>query len=160
MKARITLIHARWQAYKPHERALMLFLGIAVFAAMLWYGAYQPLLKMNSNSQQLIKRQLETLSWMRSEIAANHLPVKKIKTESVRNVVEVTASELHLSLSGIQQQGKTLSFTVPSVQFYDLKNWMRELNLASGARIEKIVITPTAQSQLVSADIKLGWGEL
>ncbi|ADO49175.1 type II secretion system protein GspM [[Enterobacter] lignolyticus] len=158
MNAQIMKLDARWQAMSVRERGLALLCALAIGLAALWYGVWQPLAAINRNSQQTIERQLETIRWMRSEITRMHIPVRQTITENVRTVVEDSASELQIPLSQVQQQGKTLSFSVTQVDFAVLKNWMREVNLASGARIEKITLTPVDRRQQVSAEVLLSWG--
>lgn len=158
MNAERLKFYARWQAMSARERGLVLLCALAMGLTLLWYGVWQPLATMNLSSQQTIQRQLETIRWMRSEITRMHIPVRQAITDNVRTVVEDSARELQIPLSQVQQQGKTLSFSVPQVDFSVLKNWMREVNLASGARIDKITLTPVDRQNQVSAEILLSWG--
>lgn len=158
MNAERLKFYARWQAMSARERGLVLLCALAMGLTLLWYGVWQPLATMNLSSRQTIQRQLETIRWMRSEITRMHIPVRQAITDNVRTVVEDSARELQIPLSQVQQQGKTLSFSVPQVDFSVLKNWMREVNLASGARIDKITLTPVDRQNQVSAEILLSWG--
>lgn len=76
---------------------------------------------MIQNSKSTLKRQKETLNWMRSEIDKNHLQVQIVKTNNPRTVVENSAHEINLSLTDMRQEGQTLSFVVNRVNVYELK---------------------------------------
>ena len=43
------------------------------------------------------------------------------------------------------------------VNVYELKNWLREMNLASGVRLEKMNLTPVDHLSDVKAEIQLTW---
>jgi general secretion pathway protein M len=94
---------------------------------------------------------------MRNEIDINHLQVQQVKTDNPRSVVENSAHEVELSLSNVRQDGQTLSFVVERVNIYVLKNWLREINITSGIRLEKINLTPVDHLSDVKAEIQLTW---
>lgn len=116
-----------------------------------------PLDNMIKNSQLTLKRQRDTLNWMRSEIDKNHLQVQQLKTDNPRSVVENSAQEIKLPLNDVRQEGQTLSFTVPRVEINELKNWLREINAASGIKLEKMKLTPVDHQRDVRAEIQLSW---
>jgi len=72
-------------------------------------------------------------------------------------VVENSAHEIELPLSNIRQEGQTLSFVVERVNIYVLKNWLREINITSGVRLEKMNLTPVDHLSDVKAEIQLTW---
>jgi general secretion pathway protein M len=112
---------------------------------------------MIKNSQATLARQIETVNWMKTEIDKNHLPVLQVKTDNPRSVVENSAHEINLTLTDIRQDGQTLAFVVNRVNVYELKNWLREMNLASGVRLEKMNLTPVDHLSDVKAEIQLTW---
>jgi general secretion pathway protein M len=116
-----------------------------------------PLDHVIQNTQLKLDRQKETLNWMRNEIDINHLQVQQVKTDNPRSVVENSAHEVELSLSNVRQDGQTLSFVVERVNIYVLKNWLREINITSGIRLEKINLTPVDHLSDVKAEIQLTW---
>jgi general secretion pathway protein M len=83
--------------------------------------------------------------------------VQQVKTDNPRSVVENSAHEVELSLSNVRQDGQTLSFVVERVNIYVLKNWLREINITSGIRLEKINLTPVDHLSDVKAEIQLTW---
>lgn len=157
MNARLQQLKTRWQTYSPRERLLIGCGAAALGVSMLYYAMYLPLQQMNINSQQTLKRQQETLNWMRSEIDNKNIPLRVITTGNVRSIVESSAKELNVSLVDIQQQGKRLSFTIAKINVYQLKNWMREINIASGVQLEKIMLTPVDHLSDVKAVVQLSW---
>ena len=97
---------------------------------------------------------------MRSEIDKNHLQVQQLKTNNPRSVVENSAREIKLPLNDVRQEGQTLSFIVPRVNIYELKNWLREINTASGIRLDKMKLTPVDHLSDVKAEIQLSWTKM
>ena len=69
--------------------------------------------------------------------------------------MEESAKEIHVALSNIQQDGQTLTFNIDRVNVYELKNWLREVNLTTGVRLEKMDLTPVDHLSDVKAQIKL-----
>jgi general secretion pathway protein M len=72
-------------------------------------------------------------------------------------VVENSAHEINLLLTDVRQDGQTLSFVVNRVNVYELKNWLREINLASGVRLQKMNLTPVDHLSDVKAEVQLTW---
>lgn len=157
MKARTEQLRQRWQAYSPRERLLILFCGIALGAAVVYFGLCQPLMNMQHNSVQTLKRQQETLTWMRNEIEDKLIPVKVVTTDNVRQLVEQSAKEVSIPIADLQQQGKNLSFSVSSINIYQLKNWIREVNISSGAHLDKLTLVTVDKHNIVKANVKLSW---
>ena len=138
----------------------MTLCGTAFCCALVYYAGVVPLDNMIKNSQATLKRQTETLAWMRSEIDKNHLQVQQLKTNNPRSVVENSAREIKLPLNDVRQEGQTLSFIVPRVNIYELKNWLREINTASGIRLDKMKLTPVDHLSDVKAEIQLSWTKM
>lgn len=157
MKERVVQLKARYQNYSTREKLLMKFCAAALCCAAVYYGGMVPLDNMIKNSQLTLKRQRDTLNWMRSEIDKNHLQVQQLKTDNPRSVVENSAQEIKLPLNDVRQEGQTLSFTVPRVEINELKNWLREINAASGIKLEKMKLTPVDHQRDVRAEIQLSW---
>lgn len=157
MKAQIEQLKARYQSYSPRERILFKVGAAALCCAVIYYGGMIPLDNMIKNSQSTLLRQKETLRWMREEIDKNHLQPRVVKTSNPRAVVEESAKEIHLPLTDIRQQAQSLSFVVERVNIYELKSWIRELNLTSGVRLEKMALTPVDQASEVKASLVLSW---
>lgn len=157
MKERLQQLKARYGNYSPRERRLILFCAAALCCAVVYYGGIVPLDAMTRNSEATLLRQKETLRWMREEIDKNHLQARTVKTSNPRRVVEESAKEIHLALSDIRQQAQSLTFTVDRVNVYELKNWLRELNMASGVRLEKMALTPVDRANDVKAELVLSW---
>lgn len=160
MKEKIGQLKARYQSYSPRERNLFKLCGAALCCAIIWYGMMTPLDSMIKNSESTLVKQKQTLNWMRAEINKNHLQAKILKTSNPRSVVEESAKEIHVALSNIQQDGQTLSFNIDRVNVYELKNWLREVNLTTGVRLEKMDLTPVDHLSDVKAQIKLTWAKM
>ena len=160
MKQRVAQLKARYQQYSVREKRLMTLCGTAFCCALVYYAGVVPLDNMIKNSQTTLKRQTETLVWMRSEIDKNHLQVQQLKTNNPRSVVENSAREIKLPLNDVRQEGQTLSFIVPRVNIYELKNWLREINTASGIRLDKMKLTPVDHLSDVKAEIQLSWTKM
>ncbi|UKJ22740.1 type II secretion system protein GspM [Enterobacter mori] len=159
MKEKIGQLKARYLSYSPRERNLFKLCGSALCCAIIWYGVMIPLDNIIKNEQSTLQKQKQTLNWMREEINKNHLQVKVVKTSNPRSVVEESAKEIHVALSNIQQDGQTLSFNIDRVNVYELKSWLREVNLTSGVRLEKMDLTPVDHLSDVKAQIKLSWAK-
>lgn len=159
MKARVEQLKNRYQNYSPRERNLIKLFAAAMCCAVVYYGGMIPLDNMVKNSQSTLLRQRETLRWMREEIDKNHLQAKVLKTSNPRMVIEQSAKEIHLELADIRQHEQSLSFEVPQANVYELKNWLRELNLATGVRLDKIALTPVDRASNVKASIVLSWNK-
>ncbi len=157
MKARIAQLTSRYQNYSTREKTILKTGMAALCCAVIYYGGVIPLDNMIKESQLTLKKQNETLSWMRAEIDKNHLPVLQVKTDNPRSVVENSAHEINISLTDIRQDGQTLAFVVNRINVYELKNWLREMNLTSGIRLEKMNLTPVDHLSDVKADIQLTW---
>ncbi len=157
MKARVAQLKGRYQAYSAREKQLIKFCAVALCCAVVYYGGMVPLDNMIKNSQATLKRQTETLTWMRSEIDKNHLQVQQLKTDNPRSVVEKSAQQIKLPLNDVRQEGQGLSFIVPRVDINELKNWLREINAVSGIRLEKMKLTPVDRQRDVKAEIQLSW---
>ncbi|HBX13638.1 MAG TPA: type II secretion system protein M [Leclercia adecarboxylata] len=160
MKQRVAQLKARYQQYSAREKRLMTLCGTAFCCTLVYYAGVVPLDNMIKNSQATLKRQTETLAWMRSEIDKNHLQVQQLKTNNPRSVVENSAREIKLPLNDVRQEGQTLSFIVPRVNIYELKNWLREINTASGIRLDKMKLTPVDHLSDVKAEIQLSWTKM
>ncbi|WP_230351970.1 type II secretion system protein GspM [Lelliottia sp. WAP21] len=157
MKERINQVKARYQQYSTREKVIIKLGAAALGCAMAYYSGVIPLDNMINNSKVTLRQQTETLSWMRKEIDKNHLPVQLIKTNNPRSVVENSAHEINLTLTDVRQDGQMLSFVVNRVNVYELKNWLREINLSSGVRLEKMNLTPVDHLSDVKAEIQLTW---
>ncbi len=160
MKQRVAQLKARYQQYSVREKRLITLCGTVFCCALVYYAGVVPLDNMIKNSQATLKRQTETLAWMRSEIDKNHLQVQQLKTNNPRSVVENSAREIKLPLNDVRQEGQTLSFIVPRVNIYELKNWLREINTASGIRLDKMKLTPVDHLSDVKAEIQLSWTKM
>lgn len=159
MKEKIGQLKARYQRYSPRERTLFKLCGSAICCAIIWYGVMTPLDSIIKNEISTLQKQKQTMNWMRAEINKNHLQAKVLKTSNPRSVVEESAKEIHVALSNIQQDGQTLSFNIDRVNVYELKSWLREVNLTAGVRLEKVDLTPVDHLSDVKAQIKLSWAK-
>ncbi|BBT89820.1 type II secretion system protein GspM [Enterobacter mori] len=159
MKEKIGQLKARYQRYSPRERTLFKLCGSAICCAIIWYGVMTPLDSIIKNEISTLQKQKQTMNWMRAEINKNHLQAKVLKTSNPRSVVEESAKEIHVALSNIQQDGQTLSFNIDRVNVYELKSWLREVNLTAGVRLEKMDLTPVDHLSDVKAQIKLSWAK-
>ncbi|MGU0034096.1 type II secretion system protein GspM [Enterobacter mori] len=159
MKEKIGQLKARYQRYSPRERKLFKLCGSAICCAIIWYGVMTPLDSIIKNEISTLQKQKQTMNWMRAEINKNHLQAKVLKTSNPRSVVEESAKEIHVALSNIQQDGQTLSFNIDRVNVYELKSWLREVNLTAGVRLEKMDLTPVDHLSDVKAQIKLSWAK-
>jgi general secretion pathway protein M len=157
MKQRVAQLKSRYQNYSAREKVILKICAVAMLGAVVYYAGVIPLDNMIQNSRSTLTKQKETLNWMRSEIDKNHLQVQQIKTNNPRTVVENSAHEINLSLTDVRQDGQTLSFVVNRVNVYELKNWLREINLASGVRLEKMNLTPVDHLSDVKAEVQLTW---
>ncbi|MFY9997712.1 MAG: type II secretion system protein M [Leclercia sp.] len=157
MKAKVAQLTARYHQYSARERNLIKVCSAALCCAVLYYGGMVPLDNMIASSQSTLTRQQETLRWMRDEIQKNHLQVQQLKTSNPRSAVENSAHEINLTLSDVRQDGQSLSFVVNRVNVYSLKNWLREMNLTTGVRLEKINMTPVDHLSDVKAEVQLTW---
>ena len=157
MKEKIGQLKARYLSYSPRERNLFKLCGSLLCCAIIWYGVITPLDSIIKNEQSTLQKQKQTLNWMREEINKNHLQAKVLKTSNPRSVVEESAKEIHVALSNIQQDGQSMSFNIDRINVYELKNWLREVNLTSGVRLEKMDLTPVDRLSDVKAQIKLSW---
>ncbi|AEN64113.1 General secretion pathway M protein [Enterobacter soli] len=157
MKERVALLKSRYQNYSTREKMILKLGVVAMLGAIVYYAGVTPLDNMNRNSQLTLVKQQETLNWMRAEIDKNHLQVQQVKTNNPRMVVENSAHEINLPLTDVRQDGQTLSFVVNRVNVYELKNWLREINLASGVRIQKMNLTPVDHLSDVKAEVQLTW---
>lgn len=83
--------------------------------------------------------------------------MQQIKTDNPRGIIERSAHDIHLSLTDIRQEGQTLSFVIGKVNINELKNWLREVNMSSGVRLEKMSLTSVDHLNEVKADIQLTW---
>lgn len=157
MKTQLAQLKTRYQQYSARERTLIKISAAALCCAAIYYGGIVPLDNMIASSQSTLTRQQETLRWMRDEIEKNHLQVQQLKTINPRGAVENSAHEINLTLSDVRQDGQSLSFAVNRVNVYVLKNWLREMNLTTGVRLEKMNLTPVDHVSDVKAEIQLTW---
>ena len=157
MKERLAQVKSRYQQYSPRERLLIKAGAAALCCAVIYYAGIVPLDNMIKNSQTVLRKQQETLRWMREEINTNHLQAKVIKTDNPRSVVEESAKEIHLQLTDIRQDGQSLAFNIERVNVYELKNWLREINFTAGIRLEKMDLTPVDRLSDVKAQVLLSW---
>lgn len=157
MKTKIAQLKNRYQQYSVRERNLIKVGAAALCCAAVYYGGMVPLDTMIGRSQSTLNRQQETLRWMRDEITKNHLQVQQLKTSNPRSAVENSAHEINLTLSDVRQDGQALTFAINRVNVYVLKNWLREMNLATGVQLEKMNLTPVDHLSDVKADIQLSW---
>lgn len=157
MKVNVAQLKARYQQYSARERNLIALCSAALCCAGLYYGALVPLDAMIASSQSTLVRQQETLRWMRDEIQTNHLQVQQLKTSNPRSAVENSAHDINLTLNDVRQEGQSLHFAINRVNVYVLKNWLREMNLTTGVRLEKMTMTPVDHVSDVKAEIQLTW---
>lgn len=160
MKEKIGQLKARYRNYSPRERKLFAACGAALCCAIIWYGVMTPLDNIIKKERSTLQKQKQTLNWMRAEINKNHLQAKVVKTGNPRSVVEESAKEIHISLSNIQQDGQSMTFNIDRINVYELKNWLREVNLTSGVRLEKMDLVPVDHLSDVKAQIKLSWAKV
>lgn len=159
MKAQIAQLKARWQNYSSRERNIFKLCGGVLCCAFVYYGAMMPLDNIIKNSESVLIKQKQTLTWMRKEIDKNHLQARVINTPNPRSVVEESAKVVHVSLADIRQDGQSLSFEVERINIYALQNWLREMNLASGIHLEKLALTPVDRLNDVKAHVTLSWAK-
>lgn len=137
MNESITQLKRRYQTYNVREKIILTIGAAAIGCAAIYYAGVIPLDNMIQSSKTTLARQVETLNWMRQEIDKNHLQMLQVKTDNPRSVIENSAHAINLSLTDVRQDGQTLSFVVGRVNIYELKNWLREINLTSGVRLQK-----------------------
>ena len=159
MKEKIGQLKSRYLSYSPRERNLFKLCGAALCCAIIWYGVMTPLDNIIKNERSTLQKQKQTMNWMRAEINKNHLQAKVLKTSNPRSVVEDSAKEIHVALSNIQQDGQSMSFNIDRVNVYELKSWLREVNLTAGVRLEKMDLTPVDHLSDVKAQITLSWAK-
>ncbi|MEB6379132.1 type II secretion system protein M [Leclercia adecarboxylata] len=157
MKTKAAQLKARYQQYSARERNLIKTGAAALCCAAVYYGGMVPLDNTIARSQATLNRQQETLRWMRDEIQKNHLQVQQLKTTNPRTALENSAHEINLTLNDVRQDGQSLSFVINRVNVYVLKNWLREMNLTTGVRLEKITMDPVDRRSDVKAEIQLTW---
>lgn len=160
MNESITQLKRRYQNYNAREKIILKIGAAAVGCAAIYYAGVIPLDNMIQSSKTTLARQVETLNWMRQEIDKNHLQMLQVKTDNPRSVIENSAHAINLSLTDVRQDGQTLSFVVGRVNIYELKNWLREINLTSGVRLQKMNLTPVDHVSDVKAEIQLTWKKL
>lgn len=160
MKERVAQLKTRYQGYSARDKIMLKAGAAAIGCAVIYYAGVIPLDNMIQSSKTTLARQVETLNWMRQEIDKNHLQMMQVKTDNPRSVIENSAHEINLSLTDIRQDGQTLSFVVSRVNVYELKNWLREINLTSGIRLQKMNLTPVDHISDVKAEIQLTWKKL
>lgn len=158
MKERIAQLKSRYQNYSTREKIILKICAVAIVGAVVYYTGEIPLDNMIQNSKSTLKRQKETLNWMRSEIDKNHLQVQIVKTNNPRTVVENSAHEINLSLTDMRR-GANLSFVLNRVNVYELRSWLREINQTSGVRLQKINLTPVDHLSDVKAQVQLTWSK-
>ncbi|MET6677176.1 type II secretion system protein M [Citrobacter amalonaticus] len=159
MKTQITQLKARWQNYSPRERNLFKLCGGALCCAMIYYGAMMPLDNMIKNSEAVLIKQQQTLNWMRQEIDKHHLQARVVNIPNPRSVVEESANVVHITLEGVQQTDRSLTFEVERINVNALQNWLREMNISSGIHLEKLALTPVDRLSDVKAHITLSWAK-
>ena len=157
MKERIAQLKSRYQNYSDREKKGLIMCAAVMCCAAVYYTAAIPLDNMIQSSKSTLTRQRETLNWKRGEIDKNHLQVQQVKTNNPRSIVEKSAHDIHLSLMDVRQDGQTLSFVVERINIYQLKNWLRQMNMTSGIRLEKMSLTSVDHLSDVKAKIQLTW---
>jgi len=157
MKTKVAQLKTRYQQYSARERNLIKTGAAALCCAMVYYGGMVPLDNMIASSQSTLNRQQETLRWMRDEIQKNHLQVQQLKTTNPRTALENSAHDINLTLSDVRQDGQSLSFVINRVNVYVLKNWLREMNLTTGVRLEKMNMVPVDHLSDVKAEVQVTW---
>lgn len=160
MNESITQLKRRYQNYNVREKIILKIGAAAIGCAAIYYAGVIPLDNMIQSSKTTLARQVETLNWMRQEIDKNHLQMLQVKTDNPRSMIENSAHAINLSLTDVRQDGQTLSFVVGRVNIYELKNWLREINLTSGVRLQKMNLTPVDHVSDVKAEIQLTWKKL
>jgi len=160
MNESIAQLKRRYQNYNVREKIILKIGAAAIGCAAIYYAGVIPLDNMIQSSKTTLARQVETLNWMRQEIDKNHLQMLQVKTDNPRSVIENSAHAINLSLTDVRQDGQTLSFVVGRVSIYELKNWLREINLTSGVRLQKMNLTPVDHVSDVKAEIQLTWKKL
>ncbi len=157
MKERIAQLKTRYQNYSSREKNSLKICAVAICCAAIYYAGVLPLDNSIQSSKSTLVKQKEMQNWMRAEIDKNHLQMQQIKTDNPRGVIERSAHDIHLSLTDIRQEGQTLSFVIGQVNINELKNWLREVNMSSGVRLEKMSLTPVDHLNDVKAVIQLTW---
>ncbi|WP_058911159.1 type II secretion system protein GspM [Entomohabitans teleogrylli] len=157
MKERIMQLIQRYQKYSARERNLIKTGAAALCCAVVYYGGIIPLDNMIKNSQTTLRREQDTLRWMRAEIDKNHLAVRQVTISNPRHVIEASAQEIHLPLTDVRQDGQTLAFVIERVNVDELKNWLREINMASGVQTVKLTMVPVDRLSDVKAQVLLSW---
>ncbi|AKE58385.1 type II secretion system protein GspM [Citrobacter farmeri] len=160
MRERIAQLKSRYQNYSIREKACLKICAAVMCCAAVYYIGAIPLDNMIQSSKSTLARQKETLNWMRGEIDKNHLQVQQVKTDNPRSIVEKSARDIHLSLTDVRQDGQSLSFVVGRINIFQLKNWLREMNMSSGIRLEKMSLTPVDHLSDVNAKIQLTWNKV
>lgn len=74
-------------------------------------------------------------------------------------MVEESAKVVHVALTDVRQEEQSLTFVVERVNISALQNWLREMNVSSGIRLEKLALTPVNRQSDVKARVTLSWAK-
>jgi len=118
-----------WNSLSGRERQLVGVGGILLLIALLYWGAWRPLIQGIETAEQQRDVQRGTLAWM--QLRAADLPQVQGRTgrqpdlaTTLEAVATTTSKQLGLSLTRLQPLDKQLQLELNPLEFERLMNWL------------------------------------
>ncbi|MEL0584407.1 MAG: type II secretion system protein M [Candidatus Thiodiazotropha sp. (ex. Lucinoma kazani)] len=156
-----------WQSKTPQEHLALILATTAVLILLLYLIIWRPFSLALEKKELLVKSQLTTLNWMRSNLELVEGLRSQQKTrpgntnEGLLTLVDRTASKIQLrqQIQRIKPQGdKAVQLWVEQAPFDTVINWLGQLTQQHGIEIESLNIDRQEKTGLINARLVLQRG--
>jgi len=145
----------RFESLEKREQNLVIMLGIMLVISIIYFAIYQPLSQKLSMAEQGLKREQQLLSWVETNAAklvqlrASSGVSLSSNRSSLDQIINSTARRYKLTISRLQPQTNKLQVTLDNASFVQLLQWIQELQLANGIKVEIAEFRPQQASGIV-----------
>lgn len=153
-----------WLTLNQRERQMVIICGIALIAAVLYWGLYSPLSNHVAESEAQLERQQKTLTWAKQqgERILSAGGVRSLSAEAdgdvnLNKAINASATSNQIVISRMQPRGESIDIWIDDVEFNRLITWLVVLKQKHRLTVENLDIVAKDTPGVVSVKrLRLG----
>ncbi len=158
-----------WDGLQPRERIMLLFGGVAVLLALLYFLLWQPVMNARMQMQQEVQQQRVLLQWMKDAASEAKLlrgvsgqsgKAKGLGGQSLLSLVDESAKKQGLggAMKRVEPDGKQVRIWFEGAGFDQLIGWLEKISKENGVRVVSATVERADVAGLVDARLRLAEG--
>ena len=158
-----------WQGLQPRERTMLLFGGLALLIALVYFLVWQPIMSARTEIKQEVQQKLALLHWINDASSeAKSLrgttgqggKTKDPGGKSLLSLVDQTAKQQGLGsvMKRVEPDGKQVRVWFEAASFDQLVVWLEKLSSENGVYPDSMTVERSRAAGLVDARLRLAEG--